>query len=42
MADNLDIAVRIRIDLQSALNNLRKMQGGVKGTGAECSPRERG
>ena len=35
MADNLDIAVRIRADLQSALNNLRKMEGGVKGMGAE-------
>ena len=35
MADNLDIAVRIRTDLQSALSNLKRMEGGVKGVGAE-------
>ena len=35
MADYLDIAVRVRADLESALNNLRQMERGVKGMGAE-------
>ena len=35
MADNLDIAIRVRADLQSALNNLSKMQKGVGGLSGE-------
>ena len=31
MADNLDLAIRIRADLQSALSNLKRMEGGVDG-----------
>ena len=31
MADNLDLAIRIRADLQSALNNLGKMEGRQQG-----------
>ena len=35
MADNLDLAIRIRADLQSALSNLKEMEGGVAGVGRE-------
>ena len=42
MADNLDLAIRIRTDLESALANLRKMEGGVAGVDRGLSPRVRG
>ena len=35
MADNLDLAIRIRADLQSALNGLKQMEGGVAGVDRE-------
>ena len=35
MADSLDLAIRIRADLQSALSNLKKMEGGVAGVSRE-------
>ena len=35
MADNLDLAIRIRADLRSALTNLEKMEGGVRDVGRE-------
>ena len=35
MADNLDLAIRIRADLRSALVNLEKMEGGVRDVGRE-------
>ena len=35
MADNLDLAIRIRADLQSALNGLKQMEGDVAGVDRE-------
>ena len=42
MADNLDLAIRIRADLQSALNGLKQMEGGVAGVDREMKKASRG
>ena len=41
MADNLDLAVRVRADLQSALNGLKQMEGGVGGLDREMGKASR-
>ena len=42
MADNIDLAIRIRADLQSALQNLGRMEKGVRGLDGEMRKASRG